>query len=53
MLVKGATEGMIMLIGSVTTYSLVLTHWGRVTHIYVNNLTITGSDNGLSPGPVS
>ena len=28
----------------------VLTHWGRVTHICVNKLTIIGSDNGLSPG---
>ena len=28
----------------------VLTHWGRVTHICVSRLTITGSDNGLSPG---
>ena len=27
-----------------------LTHWGRVTHICVGNLTINGSDNGLSPG---
>ena len=27
-----------------------LTHWGRVTHIRVGNLTIIGSDNGLSPG---
>ena len=27
-----------------------LTHWGRVTHICVGNLTIYGSDNGLSPG---
>ena len=27
-----------------------LTHWGRVTHICVSKLTITGSDNGLSPG---
>ena len=27
-----------------------LTHWGRVTHICVGKLTITGSDNGLSPG---
>ena len=25
------------------------THWGRVTHICVGNLTIIGSDNGLSP----
>ena len=27
-----------------------LAHWGRVTHICVGNLTIIGSDNGLSPG---
>ena len=27
-----------------------LTHWGRVTHICVNELTIIGSDNGLPPG---
>ena len=27
-----------------------LTHWGRATHICVNNLTIIASDNGLSPG---
>ena len=27
-----------------------LTHWGRVTHICVGNLTIIASDNGLSPG---
>ena len=27
-----------------------LTHWGRVTHICVGNLTIIGSDNDLSPG---
>ena len=27
-----------------------LTHWGRVTHICVDNLTIIVSDNGLSPG---
>ena len=27
-----------------------LTHWGRVTHIYVSELPIIGSDNGLSPG---
>ena len=28
----------------------MLTHWGRVTHICVSRLTITGSANGLSPG---
>ena len=39
------------LIGRVITYPcLDLTHWGRVTHICVGNLTIIGSDNGLSPG---
>ena len=27
-----------------------LTHWGPVTHICVGDLTIIGSDNGLSPG---
>ena len=27
-----------------------LTHWGRVTHLCVGNITIIGSDNGLSPG---
>ena len=27
----------------------MLTHWGRVTHICVGNLTIIVSDNGLSP----
>ena len=31
-------------------YTIMLTHWGRVTHICVSRLTITGSDNGLSPG---
>ena len=29
---------------------LGLTHWGQVTHICVSDLTIIGSDNGLSPG---
>ena len=27
-----------------------LIHWSRVTHICVSELTIIGSDNGLSPG---
>ena len=31
-------------------WPFVLTHWGRVTHICVVDLTIIGSDNGLSPG---
>ena len=29
---------------------ILLTHWGQVTHICVNKLTIIGSDNGLMPG---
>ena len=29
---------------------LLLTHWGRATHICVGKLTIIGSDNGLSTG---
>ena len=29
--------------------NIVLTHWGRVMHIFVGNLTIIDSDNGLSP----
>ena len=29
---------------------VMLTHWGRVTHICVSKQTIIGSDNGLSPG---
>ena len=28
----------------------ILTHWGQVMHICISNLTIIGSDNGLSPG---
>ena len=34
---------------SVLWQSYQLTHWGRLTHICVSKLTITGSDNGLSP----
>ena len=30
--------------------AIVLTHWGRVTHICISKLNIIGSDNGLSPG---
>ena len=27
-----------------------ITHWGRVTHVYVSKIIIIGSVNGLSPG---
>ena len=30
--------------------SILLTHWGRVTHICVSNLITIGSVNGSSPG---
>ena len=30
--------------------AILLTHWGRMTRICVGNLTVIGSDNGLSPG---
>ena len=32
------------------TTSVMLTHWGRVSHICVGKLTIIDSDNGSSPG---
>ena len=35
---------------SLNSFTVFLTHWGRVTHICVSKLTIVGSDNGLSPG---
>ena len=31
-------------------WCLLLTRWGRVTHICVSKISIIGSDNGLSPG---
>ena len=37
-------------IASTNAHIAVLTHWGRVTHICVSDLTSIGSDNGLSPG---
>ena len=33
-----------------TSFYVMLTHWGRMTHICVSKLNIIGSDNGLSPG---
>ena len=36
--------------GTADSYPWLSTYWGRVTHICVGNLTIIGSDNGLSPG---
>ena len=34
---------------AITLTTMWLTHWGRVTYIWVGNLIIIGSDNGLSP----
>ena len=31
-------------------FQRILTHWGRVTDLWVDNITIIGADNGLSPG---
>ena len=39
------------LIFQVSNKWVLLTHWGRVTHIYVGKLAIIGSDYGLSPCP--
>ena len=43
-----------LVIASLNTHKtyifLCLTHWGWVMHLFVGNLTIIGSDNGLSPG---
>ena len=36
--------------GNMAMFPPLLTHEGRVTHIYVNKLAIIVSDNGLSPG---
>ena len=30
-------------------YASYLTHWGRMMDIYMSNVTIIGSDNGLPP----
>ena len=35
---------------AIVLWSTVKTHWGRVTHICVSDLTSICSDNGLSPG---
>ena len=32
------------------TGAIILTHWGRETHLCVSKLTIIGSDNSLAPG---
>ena len=49
-LMSGVFNGFLIKIGPhLANQFHVLAHWGRVTHICVGNLTIIGSDNGLSP----
>ena len=43
-----AFEYVIHKMAAICSDLIVLTHWGRVAHICVSNLTITGSDNGLA-----
>ena len=43
------TDGQALVSDTAKRWDL-LTHWGRVTHIWVSDLTSIGSDNGLSPG---
>ena len=40
----------ILTIGILILDCVILTHWGRMTHICGGKLTIIGSDNGLLPG---
>ena len=42
--------GRIAAMTCIPSFLILLTHWGRVTHICVSKQTIIGSDNGLSPG---
>ena len=39
-----------LLYNKICTHFCCWTHWGRVTHICVDKLTMIGSDNCLSPG---
>ena len=45
----GARKGWYFAIDYLSPFMMWLTHWNRVTHICVDNLTIIGSDIGLSP----
>ena len=39
----------ILRLGSFLPRAIMVTHWGRVMHIYVSKISIIHSDNGLSP----
>ena len=47
--IKRTLEGKEIVVVGASPVGTALTHRGRVTHICVSNLTIIGSDNGLSP----
>ena len=42
--------GTVSLVYTGWIYQIEFTHWDRVTHMCASELTIIGSDNGLSPG---
>ena len=48
--IEFVADRLLLELGCEKVRNLWLTHWGRVTHICVGNLTTIGSDNGLSPG---
>ena len=45
----GVRKGWCFAIDYLSLFMMWLTHWSRLTHICVDNLTIIGSDNDLSP----
>ena len=47
---EGCGRDIRFMVGLIQSFITWLTHRGRVTHICVSDLTIIGSDNGLSPG---
>ena len=47
--IKGYHSGICIMSHNILVILRPFTHWGRVTHICVDNLTIIGSDNGLTP----
>ena len=46
---ENAFENIVCNVLAIYLWLIVLSHWGRVTHLCVGYLTIIASDNGLSP----
>ena len=46
---RNYVHSLVVLCLALWPYQQILTHWGWVTNICIGNLTIIGSDNGLSP----